>query len=146
MISVSGALIRQTLLRLLRSGAAGILATAANIGALSGLVELARMDPVYANVVAIVLGSIVMFVASKYFVFEARTAKTLLRETVLYAIVQVVGIFLVTWLYKVALGLSPLLARHYVFANLGVNNIVWLFYFFPLWHFVFKTPPKGPIL
>jgi putative flippase GtrA len=139
-------LIRQTLLRLVRSGAAGILATVTDLGVLSGLVALFAVSPVVASVPSLILGSIVMFLGHKYFVFEARTTGTLARETVLYAIVQVVGIALSTWLFKVALGLSPLFAHYYVPVRLVVNNLVWMFYFFPLWHFVFKEAPKAPIL
>ncbi len=134
--------IRRTSLRLLRSGAAGILATATDIGVLTALVSLGGTSPVLASTPALVLGSIVMVLGHTYFVFEARAARTLARETVLYVIVQIVGIALSTWLFKVALGLSPRLAPYYVLVRLGVNNLVWLFYFFPLWHFVFKTAPK----
>jgi putative flippase GtrA len=138
--------IRDTLLRLVRSGAAGILATATDLGVLSGLVTFFGVSAVVAGIPSLILGSIVMFLGHKYFVFEARAASTLGRETVLYAIVQVVGIALSTYLFKVALALSPLFAHYYVAVRLVVNNLVWLFYFFPLWHFVFKVPPKAPIL
>jgi len=139
-------MIRETLLRLVRSGAAGILATATDIGVLSALVSFFGLSAAVAGIPSLILGSIVMFVGHKYFVFETRTASTLGRETVLYAIVQVVGIVITSYLYKVALGLSPLFAHYYVVVRLVVNNLVWLFYFFPLWHFVFKQPTKAPLL
>ena len=137
-------LIRQTLLRLVRSGAAGVLATATDLGVLWALVTFAGMSPVRAGVPALILGSIVMFLGQKYFVFEARAASTLGRETVLYAVVQVVGILLTSWLYKVFLGFSPRLEPYYVLVRMVVNNLVWVFYFFPLWHFVFKPPAPVP--
>ncbi len=143
---VDGMLIRRTLGRLVRSGAAGILATATDLGSLFVLVSLFGVSPGNASSPALVLGSIVMFLGHKYFVFEARTAGTLWRETILYAIVQVVGIAISTWLFNRALGLSPRLEHFYLLVRLVVNNLVWLFYFFPLWHFVFKAPPKAPIL
>jgi putative flippase GtrA len=137
--------IRETVLRLVRSGAAGVLATVTDLGVLWGLVALAGMTPVRAGVPALVLGSIVMFLGQKYFVFGARAAKTLWRETVLYAAVQVVGIVLTSWLFKVFLGFSPRLEPYYVLVRMVVNNLVWMFYFFPLWHFVFKSPAPVPV-
>ena len=126
----------------MRSGGAGVLATAAQFGTLWLLVAFGGMGPVRANVPALVFGSVVMFLGQKYFVFEARATKGLWLETILYAIVQVVGIALTSWLFKVFLALSPRLEPHYVLVGLVVNNLVWLFYFFPLWHFVFKSPQK----
>lgn len=137
---------RQTLLRLVRSGGAGVLATAAQFGSQWLLVAFGGMGPVRADVPALVFGSVVMFLGQKYFVFDARAAKTLWLETVLYAIVQVVGIGLTLWLLKVCLELSPRLEPHYVLVGLVVNNLVWLFYFFPLWHFVFKSPAKVAVV
>ena len=139
-------MIRQTALRLLRSGGAGVLATVAQFGTLWLLVAFGGMDPVRANVPSLVFGSVVMFLGQKYFVFEARAASRLWLETLLYAIVQVVGIALTSWLFKVFLAFSPRLEPHYVLVGLVVNNVVWLFYFFPLWHFVFKSPPKVAVV
>jgi hypothetical protein len=56
--------------------------------------------------------------------------------------VQIGGIALSAWLFQVMLGVSPRLQPFYVVVRLVANNIVWLFYYFPLWHFVFKSPPK----
>jgi len=136
---------RATLFRLVRSGAAGILATATDLGTLSLLVSFFGVSKLVSNV-ALTLGSIVMFLCNKYFVFEARAASTLWRESALYAAIQIVGIVLSTYLFTGAVALSPLFAHHYVLVRMVVNNLVWLFYFFPLWHFVFKVPPKAPIL
>jgi putative flippase GtrA len=133
---------RRTFLRLVRSGAAGILATATDTGVLAALVSLGGLTPSVAGVPSLVLGSIVMFLGQKYFVFEARAAHTLWRETMLYALVQVVGIVLSSWLYTAVLGLSPRLVPYYLLVRLAVNNVFWLLYFFPLWHFVFKAPVK----
>ena len=138
--------IRQTLLRLVRSGAAGILATVTDIGTLTILVSFAGVSPVVAGVPSLVLGSIVMFLGHKYFVFGARTTKTLWREVVLFTVVQAIGIAISTWVFKLLLGLSPSFEHYYVLVRLVANNLVWLFYFFPLWHFVFKEPAKiGPV-
>jgi putative flippase GtrA len=132
--------IRRTILRLIRSGAAGILATITDVGVLMALVSFAGMPKVTAGIPSLILGSIVMFLGHKYFVFDARRVDTLGRETVLFVVVQVIGIALSTWVFKVLLGLSPRFEPYYVLVRLVANNLVWLFYFFPLWHFVFRSP------
>jgi putative flippase GtrA len=137
-------LIRALVMRLVRSGGAGILATVADVGTLTLLVSVFGVEPVRASVPSLVFGSIVMFLGHKYFVFEQRSVSTLGRETVLFTVVQVVGIVISTWVYKVLLGLAPIFQSHYVLVRLAANNLVWLGYFFPLWHYVFKSTPPGP--
>jgi putative flippase GtrA len=137
-------LIRALAMRLVRSGGAGILATVADVGTLTLLVSVFGMTPVIAGIPSLIFGSIVMFLGQKYFVFAQRSVTTLGREAVLYTIVQAIGILVTAWVFKLLLGLSPLFAGHYVLVRLVANNLVWLGYFFPLWHFVFKSPAAKP--
>jgi putative flippase GtrA len=139
-------LIRSVIFRLVRSGGAGIFATAADIGTLTLLVKWFGVPKVVASTPAFILGSLVMFLGHKYFVFEQRSAKTLGRETLLFVVVQAVGIIPTTLVFQILLGLSPLFERHFVLVRLVANNLVWLGYFFPLWHFVFKAPAKEPVV
>ena len=134
---------RAVLFRLVRSGAAGILATVADLGTLTTLVSIVGLSATRASVPALVAGSIVMFIGHKYFVFGARTASTLWRETVLFAAIQIGGIALSAWIFQALLGVSPRLQPFYVVVRLVANNVVWLLYYFPLWHFVFKSPARG---
>jgi putative flippase GtrA len=130
-------------MRLVRSGGAGTLATVADMGSLWILVKGFGIDPVPARVPALIVGSIVMFLGNKYFVFNQRSAQTLAREAIHFTIVQVVGIAVTYVVFKALLGLSPSFEPHYILVGLVANNFVWLAYFFPLWHFVFRsTEPK----
>jgi putative flippase GtrA len=133
---------RAVFFRLVRSGAAGVLATAADLGTLTMLVSIVGISALKASVPALIAGSIVMFIGHKYFVFGAHAASTLWRETLLFTIIQIGGIALSAWLFQVLLGVSPRLLPFYVVVRLAANNIVWLLYYFPLWHFVFKSPAK----
>src|SRR5271163_3688438 len=114
---------RALVMRLVRSGDAGILATVADVGTLTLLVSMFGVGPVRASVPSLVFGSIVMFLGHKYFVFEQRSVSTLGRETVLVTDVQVVGIVISTWVYKVLLGLAPIFQSHYVLVRLAANNL-----------------------
>jgi putative flippase GtrA len=133
------------LFRLFRSGAAGTAATVADMGSLWLLVSRFGMDASTARAPALVFGSVVMFLGNKYFVFHEPSSKTLLRETLLFALVQAIGIKLTVVAYAASLALSPLFQQHYVLVGLVVNNLIWLGYFFPAWHLVFRKPPKREV-
>jgi putative flippase GtrA len=125
------------LFRLARSGAAGLLATVADLGTLTVLVSVLGVSPRIANVPALVVGSVVMFFGQKYFAFQARGGRVD-REVGTFALVQVVGLVLNAALFDVAMRI-PGASNLYVVVRLVTNNLVWLFYSFPLWHFVFKN-------
>jgi putative flippase GtrA len=127
------------MMRLVRSGGAGSLATVADMGSFWILVRFFAIDPVPARLPALLLGSVVMFLGNKYFVFQRHSAQTLARETILFTVVQAVGIALTNWVFRVLLGLSPTFEQHYILVGLVANNLTWLGYFFPLWHYVFKA-------
>ena len=128
--------ISSVLLRLIRSGAAGAIATAVDLGTLTTLVSIVGVSPRIANVPALALGSVAMFFGQKYFAFRARGGRVR-REVAIFVVVQVVGLALNAVLFDLALGI-PGAPGVYVFVRLATTNLVWLFYSFPLWHFVFK--------
>jgi putative flippase GtrA len=130
----------RALLRLARSGAAGLVATLCDLGVLTGLTELAGVSPRVASVPALVAGGVVMFFGQKYFAFRTGGAPRT-RELVEFAAVQVGGLVLTGFLYDVVLRYVPSLTTHYVLVRLGVTNLVWLAYSFPLWHVVFRGRP-----
>ena len=135
----------RVLARLVRSGAAGLVATLADLGVLTGLTELAKLSPRVASVPALVTGGIVMFFGQKYFAFQS-SGKARTREFVLFAGVQLGGLVLTGFLYDSVLRLVPSLTAHYVLVRLVTTNLVWLGYSFPLWHVVFRareTPRQG---
>jgi len=132
-------------LRLARSGGAGLVATLADLAFLRGLAGLG-VAPRVASVPALTLGTIVMFFAQKYFVFESK-GRPERREVVLFGLVQAGGYVLTIFLYDSALRLIPWFEAHYLVARLVVTNLVWLGYSFPLWHWVFRARAvdKSPI-
>jgi putative flippase GtrA len=125
------------LLRLVRSGAAGLVATLADLGVLTGLTELAGTPARVASVPALLAGGVVMFFGQKYFVFRSRGAPRT-RELTLFVLVQAGGLALTGLLYEALLRFVPSLTLHYVLVRLVVTNAVWLGYSFPLWHVVFR--------
>jgi putative flippase GtrA len=125
------------LLRLVRSGVAGLAATLADLAVLTGLTELAGVSPRAASVPALVTGGLVMFFGQRYFAFR-RDGTPRTRELVEFALVQAGGLVLTGFLYDSLLRFVPSLTSHYVLVRLVVTNVVWLGYSFPLWHVVFR--------
>jgi putative flippase GtrA len=122
-------------LRLLRSAGAGAVSTAVDLSALTLLIEVAKWTPRTANVPALVLGGITMFIGQKYFAFRAHG--DVKKEIALFVLVQAGALLLNGFLFDTAMRL-PLFAHYYLFVRMAVGNVVWLGYSFPLWHLVFK--------
>ena len=127
------------LLRLLRSGGAGALASGADLATLTGLVELASVRPETASVPALTVGNVAMYFGQKYLAFQSG-GKPTLRELAPFALVQAGGFALTALGYDLALRVAPALNAHYVGLRLIVTNLVWVGYSFPLWHYVFRPP------
>lgn len=135
--------VRDVALRLVRSGAAGLVSTIVDLTSLTILVEGLHVSTRAANVPALVLGAITMFVGQKYFAF--RTLGDVRREIFLFALVQAVGFALNAWIFDFAIRSSALAARYYLITRMATGNVVWLGYSFPMWHLVFKRrvdPPR----
>jgi putative flippase GtrA len=132
----------QIVVRLVRSGMAGLVATLADLAVLTGLTELAGTSPRVASVPALVVGGLVMFFGQKYFAFRGSGAPRP-RELVEFVLVQAGGLVLTGFLYDSALRLVPSLSEHYVAVRLVTTNVVWLAYSFPLWHLVFRHRSAG---
>ncbi|MEO7111027.1 MAG: GtrA family protein [Polyangiaceae bacterium] len=137
-------------MRLLRSAGAGAVSTAVDLTAITLLVEVAKWTPRAANIPALILGGITMFIGQKYFAFRARG--DVKKEIVLFVLVQAGALFLNGFLFDLGVRVSPLAARYYLILRMAVGNVVWLGYSFPLWHLVFKPrvdkpqplPPSSP--
>lgn len=128
--------VRDVLLRLARSAGAGAVSTIVDLSSITILVEVFHVSTRAANVPALTLGAITMFVGQKYFAFRA--GGDVRREIVLFASVQAVGFLLNAYLFDLAMRSSVLLAKYYLVTRMGVGNVVWLGYSFPMWHLVFK--------
>ena len=138
--------VRHVLLRLARSAGAGAVSTLVDLASITILVELLHVSKRAANVPALTLGAITMFVGQKYFAFRA--AGDVRKEIVLFAGIQVGGFVLNAFLFDLAIRSSLLAARYYLITRMAVGNVVWLGYSFPMWHLVFKPrdalhPPRS---
>ncbi|HEY3494849.1 MAG TPA: GtrA family protein [Polyangiaceae bacterium] len=127
------------LLRVVRSGIGGLVATLADLATLTLLVRLFDVSPRVASVPALLAGNVVMFFAQKL-AFEAKGGDVR-RELVRFALVQAGGFVLTAALYDAALAVVPGASASYVLTRLVVTNLVWLGYSFPLWRWVFRARP-----
>ncbi|MGH7285748.1 MAG: GtrA family protein [Polyangiaceae bacterium] len=128
--------VRDILLRLARSAGAGAVSTMVDLSSITLLVEVFHVSTRAANVPALTLGAITMFVGQKYFAFRA--GGDVKKEMVLFAGVQIGGFMLNAYLFDLAMRSSVLGAKYYLITRMAVGNVVWLGYSFPMWHLVFK--------
>lgn len=125
--------------RLFRSGLGGLFATFADLATLALLVRGFGASPDLASVPALIVSNVVMYFAQKRIAFEA-SGGAVKQEAVRFVLVQAGGFALIAGLYQLALKLVPGASEAYVITRLVVTNLVFLFYSFPLWHWVFKRP------
>jgi putative flippase GtrA len=123
------------MLRLLRALLAGGAATLVDLAVLTMLVELFAQVPRAANVPALVAGGIVQFVANRRFVFGAR-GEPIVRQVIAFVVVESLALLFNGFLYDHAMrAFSPHL---FVLVRLVTSNVVFLFWSYPMWHFVFQ--------
>ena len=135
--------VKEVALRLVRSGMAGTVSTLVDLATLTLLVEVAHWSPRAANIPALILGGITMFIGQKYFAFRA--LGDVKKELLFFVLVQAGALFLNGFLFDLGMRVSELAARHYVILRMAVGNVVWLGYSFPLWHLVFKRRADKPL-
>jgi putative flippase GtrA len=128
------------ILELLRAGAAGIAATAVDLGTLALLVSVFHVDPRIASVPALVAGGIANFVGNRHFAFRAKDG-SLARQAVGYTVVEVVALALNGLLYDTVLRLFPSTAHAYWAIRLVTSHLVFLCWSYPLWRRVFAVKP-----
>lgn len=134
--------VRDVLYRLARSAGAGAVATVVDLASITILVEVLHVSKRAANVPALTLGAITMFVGQKYFAFRA--AGDVKKEIAFFTAVQVGGFALNAFIFDVAIRSSVLAAKYYLVTRMAVGNVVWLGYSFPMWHLVFKPRDALP--
>jgi putative flippase GtrA len=126
------------LFQALRAGAAGILATAVDLGVLAILVTGFHVDARVASVPALVCGGLANFVGNRHFAFRAQ-AGSLVRQAALYTLVEALGLAYAGLLYDTALRIFPHAAHLYWAVRLVTSHIVFLTWSYPLWRRVFAT-------
>lgn len=125
-----------------RSVLVGLVATAADLGALAVMIDGAGLPATVANVPALLLGVAVQYIGNKRFAFGDRSPVSA-RQICAFAIVEV-GTFV---LNAIAFHLLvTLAAASYLVARCGGTMAVYLTFSFPLWARVFRSrrPPSRP--
>lgn len=128
--------------RLLRSGIAGIAATAADLTALALLVSVFHMNARVANVPALVVGGLVNFLGNRHYAFRAGEGP-LGKQAAGYTIVELIALALNGVLYDVILRVVPQAAHLYWLVRLITSHVVFLGWSYPLWRLVFRTGPRA---
>jgi putative flippase GtrA len=127
------------LLRLLRSGIAGLAATGADVGTLTILVTVAHWSPRAASVPALLAGAIVNFVGNREYAFHAHAGDA--RKQVLgYTAVEGIALVLNGLSYELVLRFVSGAARYFWLVRLFTSNFVFLAWSYPLWKRVFRAP------
>jgi putative flippase GtrA len=125
-------------LQLLRAGAAGIAATAVDLGVLSILVSVLHVDARVANVPALVAGGVANFLGNRHFAFRAG-AGSVTRQAVGYTVVELVALALNGLLYDFVLRVAPEATHAYWAVRLVTSHVVFLAWSYPLWRRVFAV-------
>lgn len=128
--------------RLFRSGLGGLFATFADLATLELLVRGFGATPDLASVPALVVSNLVMYFAQKRIAFDG-SGGAVKQEAGRFVLVQAGGFALIAGLYELAMRMVPGASDAYVLTRLVVTNLVFLFYSFPLWHWVFKRPARA---
>ena len=125
-------------MRMVRSAAAGLAATGADLATLSILVVGAHWPPRLANVPALLVGGIVNFVGNRVYAFHARGGNAALQAAG-FTVVELVALALNGVLYDAVLRLVPAAGSVFWLVRLLTTNVVFLFWSYPLWHKVFRV-------
>jgi putative flippase GtrA len=131
--------LRLELGRLLRSGGAGLVATAVDLGSLALLTTVCGVHPRLASWPALLLGGATNFLGHRHFVFRGSGAtwpQTLLR----FMLAETLALGLNGLLYERTLALFPGLASYALGVRLVTTNLVFLCVSYPLWRRLFLAP------
>jgi len=127
------------LVQALRAGAAGVVATAVDLGVLAVLVSGFHVDARVASIPALICGGLANFIGNRHFAFRAQEG-SLLKQAALYTLVEVLGLAYAGFLYDAALRLVPHAAGLYWAVRLVTSHVVFLTWSYPLWRRVFAVP------
>jgi putative flippase GtrA len=134
----SNTLIRE-LFQALRAGAAGIVATAVDLGVLAILVTSFHVNPRVASIPALIFGGLANFIGNRHFAFRAQQG-SLVKQASLYTLVEGLGLGYAGVLYDAALRVIPGASHLYWAVRLVTSHIVFLTWSYPLWRRIFATP------
>jgi putative flippase GtrA len=123
---------------LLRSCAAGLAATGADLLTLSLLVTVAHWAPRDANVPALMVGGVANFLGNRSYAFHAQEGNAA-RQAIGYTAVELVALALNGILYDAVLRLVPVASEIFWLVRLLTTNAVFLLWSYPLWRLVFRV-------
>lgn len=126
------------LMRMVRSAAAGLAATGADLATLTILVVGLHWPARSANVPALLVGGVVNFVGNRVYAFHARRGNAAI-QAMGFTAVELVALALNGILYDAVLRLVPAAAAVFWLVRLFTTNVVFLFWSYPLWHKVFSV-------
>jgi putative flippase GtrA len=126
---------------LVRAGAAGVVATAADLAVLAVLVSLLGWNARAASVPALLAGGVVNFLGNRHYAFRAGRGP-LVRQAVGYTLVEVVALVLNGVLYDAVLRALPQATDAYWLVRLATSHLVFLAWSYPLWRRVFVLPER----
>jgi putative flippase GtrA len=127
------------LFELVRAGAAGILATGADLMVLALLVSVLHWDARAASIPALVAGGVVNFVGNRHFAFGAARGP-FVRQAVGYTAVELIALALNGVFYDAVMRAFPSAAQVYWAVRLATSHLVFFAWSYPLWRRVFSAP------
>jgi len=120
--------------QLVRGAGVGVVATIVDLLALVILVEGLGLEPVVANVPALLAGAAVQFVGCRHLVFRASDG-ALGRQILGFAITEALTLALNGFVFHALTTLSPL---PYPLARVAGTFLVFIGFSFPVWRLVFR--------
>ena len=123
---------------LFRSASVGVVATLVDISCLALLIGALRLDPVAANLPALLAGIAVQFIGNKWFAFENRE-QAWFQQGLGFAAIELGALALSAAGFHV---LVTATAISFVVARLTVSFVVYFAYSYPLWRWLFR-PAAG---
>ncbi len=124
------------LLVTLRSSVVGMVATLADLVALTILVEVGRLPAKTASLPALLLGVAIQFVGNKLFAFRDRS-RAWLEQAMAFALVEALGVAANFLLFDLAMTFGKL---PYLPVRMATTSVVYFCICLPLWGRIF-TPP-----
>lgn len=124
----------------LRSLAVGAAATAADLAALTALVELAHLSPALANLPALLVGVLIQYFGNKYLAFRDHS-RDHLRQGTAFALVEVGTVALNALAFHL---LVTAVALPYGLARVAGSALVYVGFSYPLWRRVFAAGVTRP--
>lgn len=128
-------------LRLAKGAIVGLIATCADLGLLTVLVEWFHVAPPIANLPALILGSSIQFVGNRQVVFNVKGKAKLGSEMFLFLLAEVAAFGLIAGGFYALNRWTPL---NYVVSRAFVSFLVFIGFSFPIRSKIFHQKSSSP--